>query len=44
MARDLDEILTHVDKLNELETKHVEPMARYSSKPVPLHRSETTSR
>ena len=28
MARDLDEILTHVDKLNELETTNVEPMAQ----------------
>jgi aspartyl-tRNA(Asn)/glutamyl-tRNA(Gln) amidotransferase subunit C len=28
MARDLDEILTHVDKLNELETANVEPMAQ----------------
>ena len=28
MARDLDEILTHVDKLNELDTSGVEPMAQ----------------
>ena len=28
MARDLDEILTHVDKLNELDTTGVEPMAQ----------------
>ena len=28
MARDLDEILTHVDKLNELDTIKVEPMAQ----------------
>ena len=28
MARDLDEILTHVDKLNELDTSNVEPMAQ----------------
>jgi aspartyl-tRNA(Asn)/glutamyl-tRNA(Gln) amidotransferase subunit C len=28
MARDLDEILTHVDKLNELDTSEVEPMAQ----------------
>lgn len=28
MARDLDEILTHVDKLNELDTSTVEPMAQ----------------
>lgn len=28
MARDLSGILTHVDKLNELDTTGVEPMAR----------------
>ena len=28
MARDLDEILTHIDKLNELDTTGVEPMAQ----------------
>lgn len=28
MARDLDEILTHVDKLGELDTTDVEPMAQ----------------
>ncbi|MGO9241530.1 MAG: Asp-tRNA(Asn)/Glu-tRNA(Gln) amidotransferase subunit GatC [Bryobacteraceae bacterium] len=28
MARELDEILTHVDKLNELDTSAVEPMAQ----------------
>jgi aspartyl-tRNA(Asn)/glutamyl-tRNA(Gln) amidotransferase subunit C len=28
MARDLDEILTHIDKLNELDTTEVEPMAQ----------------
>jgi aspartyl-tRNA(Asn)/glutamyl-tRNA(Gln) amidotransferase subunit C len=28
MARDLDEILTHVDKLNELDTSSVEPMTQ----------------
>jgi aspartyl-tRNA(Asn)/glutamyl-tRNA(Gln) amidotransferase subunit C len=28
MARDLDEILAHVDKLNELDTSNVEPMAQ----------------
>ena len=28
MARELDEILTHVDKLNELDTSTVEPMAQ----------------
>ena len=28
MAKDLDEILTHIDKLNELDTTGVEPMAQ----------------
>jgi aspartyl-tRNA(Asn)/glutamyl-tRNA(Gln) amidotransferase subunit C len=28
MAHDLDEILTHVDKLNELDTSNVQPMAQ----------------
>jgi aspartyl-tRNA(Asn)/glutamyl-tRNA(Gln) amidotransferase subunit C len=28
MARDMDEILTHIDKLNELDTSGVEPMAQ----------------
>jgi aspartyl-tRNA(Asn)/glutamyl-tRNA(Gln) amidotransferase subunit C len=28
MVRDLDEILTHVDKLSELDTTGVEPMAQ----------------
>ena len=28
MTHDLDEILTHVDKLNELDTSQVEPMAQ----------------
>jgi aspartyl-tRNA(Asn)/glutamyl-tRNA(Gln) amidotransferase subunit C len=28
MAKDLDEILTHIDKLNELDTANVEPMAQ----------------
>jgi aspartyl-tRNA(Asn)/glutamyl-tRNA(Gln) amidotransferase subunit C len=28
MAHDLDEILTHIDKLNELDTSNVEPMAQ----------------
>lgn len=28
MAHDLDEILTHIDKLNELDTAGVEPMAQ----------------
>ena len=28
MAQDLDGILTHIDKLNELDTTNVEPMAQ----------------
>ena len=28
MAQDLDEILTHMDKLNELDTSGIEPMAQ----------------
>ncbi len=28
MAHDLDEILTHIDKLNEIDTSGVEPMAQ----------------
>jgi aspartyl-tRNA(Asn)/glutamyl-tRNA(Gln) amidotransferase subunit C len=28
MAKDLDDILTHIDKLNELDTSHVEPMSQ----------------
>lgn len=28
MAHDLDEILTHMDKLNELDTANIEPMAQ----------------
>jgi aspartyl-tRNA(Asn)/glutamyl-tRNA(Gln) amidotransferase subunit C len=28
MAHDLDEILTHMDKLNEVDTEGVEPMAQ----------------
>lgn len=28
MTRELDEILTHIDKLNELDTTGVEPMAQ----------------
>lgn len=31
MARDLDGILSHVDKLNELDTTNVEPMAQVLS-------------
>ena len=28
LAHDMDEILTHIDKLNELDTENVEPMAQ----------------
>lgn len=28
MAHDLDEVLSHIDKLNELDTSNVEPMAQ----------------
>ena len=28
LSHDLDEILTHIDKLNELDTKDVEPMTQ----------------
>ncbi|MCS7026548.1 MAG: Asp-tRNA(Asn)/Glu-tRNA(Gln) amidotransferase subunit GatC [Bryobacteraceae bacterium] len=28
LARDLDEILSHMEKLNELDTENVEPMAQ----------------
>jgi len=28
MAQDLGHILTHIEQLNELDTKHVEPMAQ----------------
>ena len=31
MQHDLDEILTHIDKLNELDTGEVEPMAQVLS-------------
>ena len=37
MAHDLDEILTHIDKLNELDTSGVEPMAQV------LHESADTA-
>jgi aspartyl-tRNA(Asn)/glutamyl-tRNA(Gln) amidotransferase subunit C len=37
MAKDLDEILTHIDKLNELDTTGVEPMAQV------LYQSEETA-
>jgi aspartyl-tRNA(Asn)/glutamyl-tRNA(Gln) amidotransferase subunit C len=31
MAHDLDDILTHIDKLNELDVSNVEPMAQVLS-------------
>ena len=34
MAHDLDEILTHIDKLNELDTSGVEPMAQVLYEPT----------
>ena len=37
MAREMDEILTHIDKLNELDTSAVEPMAQV------LYESEETA-
>jgi len=37
MARDLDGILTHIDKLNELDTSGVEPMSQV------LYESEETA-
>jgi aspartyl-tRNA(Asn)/glutamyl-tRNA(Gln) amidotransferase subunit C len=43
MARDLDEILTHVDKLNELDTTGVEPMAQvlFEAGPTSTLRQDT---
>jgi aspartyl-tRNA(Asn)/glutamyl-tRNA(Gln) amidotransferase subunit C len=42
MARDLDEILTHIDKLNELDTSGVEPMAQvlYDAGPAATLRAD----
>lgn len=37
LARDLDEILTHMDALNEIDTSRVEPMAQV------LYESEETA-
>ena len=37
MAKELDEILTHIDKLNEIDTTGVEPMAQV------LYQSEETA-
>ncbi|HUA82988.1 MAG TPA: Asp-tRNA(Asn)/Glu-tRNA(Gln) amidotransferase subunit GatC [Bryobacteraceae bacterium] len=37
MKRDLDEILTYIDKLNELDTANVEPMAQV------LYKAEETA-
>lgn len=43
MAHDLDEILTHVDKLNELDTTGVEPMAQvlFEADPTSTLRQDT---
>lgn len=43
MAHDLDEILTHVDKLNELDTTSVEPMAQvlFDADPTSTLRHDT---
>lgn len=43
MAHDLDEILTHIDKLNELDTENVEPMAQvlYEAAETATLRSDT---
>jgi aspartyl-tRNA(Asn)/glutamyl-tRNA(Gln) amidotransferase subunit C len=35
MAREMDEILTHIDKLNELDTSTVEPMAQVLHETAP---------
>lgn len=42
MSRDLDEILTHMDKLNELDTSNVEPMAQvlYAAEPTATLRDD----
>jgi len=42
MARDLDDILTHIDKLNELDTSGVEPMAQvlYNAGPAATLRDD----
>lgn len=36
MVHDLDGILTHMDKLNELDTASVEPMAQFLAEAEPL--------
>lgn len=36
MVHDLDGILTHMDKLNELDTANVEPMAQFLAEAEPL--------
>ena len=42
MAHDLDEILTHIDKLNELDTSGVEPMTQvlYEADPTATLRED----
>ena len=43
MARDLDEILTHIDRLSEIDTTGVEPMAQvlYGDEPGATLREDT---
>ena len=36
MVKDLDDILTYIDKLNELDTAGVEPMAQVLAEQAPL--------
>jgi aspartyl-tRNA(Asn)/glutamyl-tRNA(Gln) amidotransferase subunit C len=42
LAKDLDEILTHMDALNELDTSQVEPMAQvlYDAQPTATWRDD----
>ena len=43
LAQDLDEILTHIDTLNELDTSNVEPMAQvlYDAEETATLRADT---
>jgi aspartyl-tRNA(Asn)/glutamyl-tRNA(Gln) amidotransferase subunit C len=43
LAKDLDEILTHIDTLNELDTSNVEPMAQvlYDAEETATLRADT---
>lgn len=36
MVKDLDQILTHIDKLNEIDTSGVEPMTQFLAESGPL--------